>query len=289
MSASTSCSQPAPPHQIRPFIPGRGAFQGVRQRKAAGIDLEDAVQVAVLAAPDVARAFVRVFAHKPPQRLGLVKVEPVPPAAPFVSRHGFRHSIDPPPHFGSLSFFVMLFDRPRLVGIGQLPADARHPLGFALPAHPGDVAGRVRRDMVEKRLVVRALSVVVAHGQLSRQPRLLPAPQDGRVAPEQVAQLTTRNGRVVAIGQPGGVELGFPGFQAAGDRHDHLARSEPVALGLPDMGCQRLLGQSRRDMRPGAHVDALAGHVPEQPFPAREQPAQVARAAGHPIRVQGVA
>ena len=135
------------------FIFRPRSFQAMREGKAARVDLENALAGVVFPPPDVARFGLRMLAHKLPQCLSLVKVEPVPPAAPFVSRHCFRHCIDPPTHFGSLSFFVMLFNRAHQVGVGQLPADPRDLPGFALPAHPGGVAGRIVGDMLKKRLV----------------------------------------------------------------------------------------------------------------------------------------
>ena len=122
------------------------------QRKAALIDFKDALPGLIFAPPDVARFGLWMLTHKLPQCLRLVKVEPVPPAAPFVSRHDFRHFIDTLTHFGGLSFFVMLFDCPDQVGVGQLPADARDLARSALPAHPGDVAGGVVRDVLERTL-----------------------------------------------------------------------------------------------------------------------------------------
>ena len=69
-------------------------LQTMCQGKATLIDFKNALPEMIFSPPNVASFRFWMVAHKLPQRLSLVKVEPVPPAAPFVSRHDFRHFID---------------------------------------------------------------------------------------------------------------------------------------------------------------------------------------------------
>ena len=184
---------------------------------------------------------------------------------------------------------MMLLVRPCQIGIGELPADAGDLARFALPAHPGGIAESIGGNVLEKRLVAGTLGVVMADSKQSDEARFLPAPEHRFVAVEEHRQLTARNRRVVAVSKPGGVELRFPGFEAACHRHVHLAHAGSITLDPADVRCLGSFRQRRGQMRPGAHVDPLARDVPEHPFPTRQDALELARAARDRLSAQGSA
>ena len=105
--------------------------------------------------------------------------------------------------------------------------------------------------------------------------------------PNKRAEFTARNRRIIAVRQPGGVELRFPLLPGC-RRPARTSRARPdgCARSCRSVAASACLRQHGRDICPGAHIDPFTGDVPEQPFPACQHPPQMASAAVDPLRLR---